>query len=210
MYTDLEGILSACLYLHVSFYSGVIFVDMYFHTLRLSKGGNPQLKSAIPQLLRTTELIAELWTKNSYGTAIAALQNWTSAIPQLSVIDDIFSLSLCLSVRISVCLSAYLSVCLPICLSVCLSVCLSAYLYVCLSVCLSAIAAILAVAAILAIAVILAIAAILAISGLIEKPQLSCTTLLEKVVLHYSYSKLRTAPVLAKFKYTERNHPKEY
>jgi hypothetical protein len=33
MYTDLDGILSACLYLRVSFYSGVvwyIFVDMYF------------------------------------------------------------------------------------------------------------------------------------------------------------------------------------
>jgi hypothetical protein len=55
--------------------------------------------------------------------------------------------------------------------------------------------AILAIAAtgILAIAVILAIAAILAISGLIEKPQLSCATLLEKVVLNYIYSKLRSA-----------------
>ncbi len=72
------------------------------------------------------------------------------------------------------------------------------------------IAAILAIAAVLAIAVILAIAAILAISGLNEKPQLYCATLLEKVVLSYIYSKLRTAPVLVKFKDTERNHPKEY
>jgi hypothetical protein len=63
---------------------------------------------------------------------------------------------------------------------------------------------------ILALAVILAIAAILAISGLVEKSQLSCATLLEKVVVNYIYSKLRTAPLLAKFKYTERNHPKEY
>jgi hypothetical protein len=55
-----------------------------------------------------------------------------------------------------------------------------------------AIAAILAITAILEIAVILAIAAILAISGHIEKPQLSCATLLEGVVLNYIYSKLRT------------------
>jgi hypothetical protein len=53
--------------------------------------------------------------------------------------------------------------------------------------------AILAIAAILVIAVILAIAAILAISGLIEKPQLSCATLLEKVVLNSIYSKQRSA-----------------
>ena len=49
-----------------------------------------------------------------------------------------------------------------------------------------------AIAAILAIAVILAITVILAISRLIEKPQLSCATLLEEVVLNYIYSKLRT------------------
>ncbi len=29
MYTDLEGILSACLYLHVSFYSGVVYFCRY-------------------------------------------------------------------------------------------------------------------------------------------------------------------------------------
>jgi hypothetical protein len=52
-----------------------------------------------------------------------------------------------------------------------------------------------AIAAILAIAVILAIAAILAVSGHKEKPQLSCVTLLEEVVLNYIYSKLRTAAI---------------
>jgi hypothetical protein len=35
-------------------------------------------------ILRTTKSIAELRTKNSYGTAISDLQNLTSAIPQLS------------------------------------------------------------------------------------------------------------------------------
>jgi hypothetical protein len=100
-------------------------------------------------------------------------------------------------------LSAYLSLYLP--------VCLSAYRpYVCLPVCLSAIAGILKIAAILAIVAILAIASILAISELIEKPQLSCATLLEKIELNYFYSKLLTAPVLAKCKSTETNHPKGY
>ncbi len=54
-----------------------------------------------------------------------------------------------------------------------------------------------AIAVILLIAVILAIAAILAISGLNEKPQLSCATLIEEVVVNYIYSKQRTAPVPA-------------
>jgi hypothetical protein len=53
-----------------------------------------------------------------------------------------------------------------------------------------------AIAAILAIAVILSITAILTISRLIEKPQLSCATLLEEVVFNYFYSKLRKAKYL--------------
>jgi hypothetical protein len=51
------------------------------------------------------------------------------------------------------------------------------------------------IAAILAIAVILAIATILAISGLIEKLTAVLCNTIEKVVLNYIYSKLRTAPV---------------
>jgi hypothetical protein len=43
MYTDLEGILSACLYLHVRIPLGVVNFCRYFHTLRLSKGGHPEL-----------------------------------------------------------------------------------------------------------------------------------------------------------------------
>ncbi len=38
-------------------------------------------------ILRTTKLIAELRTKNSCGTAIADLQNLTSAIPQFSAVS---------------------------------------------------------------------------------------------------------------------------
>jgi hypothetical protein len=38
-------------------------------------------------ILRTTKLIAELRTKNSCGTAIADLQNLTSAIPQLPTVS---------------------------------------------------------------------------------------------------------------------------
>jgi hypothetical protein len=49
------------------------------------------------EILRTTESIAGLRTKKSCGTAIADLQNCTSAILQLSVSVDIFSLSVCLS-----------------------------------------------------------------------------------------------------------------
>ncbi len=38
-------------------------------------------------ILRTTKLIADLQTKKSCGTAIADLQNFTSAIPQLSAVS---------------------------------------------------------------------------------------------------------------------------
>ncbi len=38
-------------------------------------------------ILRTTKSIAELRTKKSFGTAVADLQNLTSAIPQLSAIS---------------------------------------------------------------------------------------------------------------------------
>jgi hypothetical protein len=38
-------------------------------------------------ILRTTKSIAELWTKKGCGTAIAYLQNLTSAIPQLSAVS---------------------------------------------------------------------------------------------------------------------------
>ncbi len=55
----------------------------------IGKSGNPQFKSAPPQLrnLRTTKLIAELWTKKSCGTAVAGLENLTPAIPQLSTVS---------------------------------------------------------------------------------------------------------------------------
>ncbi len=84
--------------------------------------------------MRTTESTAELRTKKSCGIAIADLQNWTSAILQLSVIVDIISLSICLCIHLSVCLSACRSVCRPACLSICLPVCLPACLSACLSV----------------------------------------------------------------------------
>jgi hypothetical protein len=42
-------------------------------------------------ILRTTKTIAELRTKRSCGTAIADLQNLTSAIPQLSAVSGQFS-----------------------------------------------------------------------------------------------------------------------
>jgi hypothetical protein len=41
-------------------------------------------------ILRTTKSIAELRTKKSCGSAIADLQNLTSAIPQLSAISSQF------------------------------------------------------------------------------------------------------------------------
>ncbi len=97
------------------------------------------------------------------------------------------SLSACLYLRVSfysgvVNFCRYVFVCLPVCLSACLSVCLcvrlSAIAAILAITAILAIAVILAIAGILAIAVILAIAAIPAISGLIEKPQLSCATLL--------------------------------
>jgi hypothetical protein len=42
-------------------------------------------------ILRTTKTIEELQTKKSCGTAIAELQNLTSAIPQLSAVSGQFS-----------------------------------------------------------------------------------------------------------------------
>ncbi len=49
---------------------------------------SPHLRNSA--ILRTTKLIAELRTKKSCGTAIADLQNWTSAIPQLSAVNTQF------------------------------------------------------------------------------------------------------------------------
>jgi hypothetical protein len=46
---------------------------------------SPHLRNSV--ILRTTILIAELRTKKSCGTAIADLQNLTSAIPQLSPVS---------------------------------------------------------------------------------------------------------------------------
>ncbi len=53
MYTYLEGILSACLCLHVSFYTGwSIFVDMYFHTvlakLKSTERNHPKIIKVTP------------------------------------------------------------------------------------------------------------------------------------------------------------------
>ncbi len=45
---------------------------------------SPHLRNSA--ILRTTNSIAELRTKKSCGTAIADLQNLTSAIPQLSAV----------------------------------------------------------------------------------------------------------------------------
>jgi hypothetical protein len=50
---------------------------------------NPHLRNSA--ILRTTKTIAELGTKKSCRTAIADLQNLTSAIPQLSAVSGKFS-----------------------------------------------------------------------------------------------------------------------
>jgi hypothetical protein len=61
--------------------------EMYVRVL-LPKVGirnfSPHLRNSA--ILRTIKSIAELRTKKSCGTAIAELQNLTSAIPQLSAI----------------------------------------------------------------------------------------------------------------------------
>jgi hypothetical protein len=49
---------------------------------------SPHLRNSA--ILRTTNSIAELRTKKSCGTAIAFLQNLTSAIPQLSTVSGQF------------------------------------------------------------------------------------------------------------------------
>ncbi len=49
---------------------------------------SPHLRNSA--ILRTAKSIAELRTKKSCGTAIADLQNLTSAIPQLSAIYSQF------------------------------------------------------------------------------------------------------------------------
>ncbi len=49
---------------------------------------SPYLRNSA--ILRTTNSIAELWTKKSCGIAIADLQNLTSAIPQLSAVSGQF------------------------------------------------------------------------------------------------------------------------
>ncbi len=116
MYTDLEGILSACLYLCVSFYSGVVNFCRY--------------------------------------------------------------VSVCLSVCLPACLSTYVSVCLPTCLFVCNRSyswnhryscncghsCNRRYSCNCDRSCNCRYS-----------------------SAIIEKPQLSCATLLEKVALNYLF-----------------------
>ncbi len=60
---------------------------------------SPHLRNSA--ILRTTISIAELRTKKSCGIAIADLQNFTSAIPQLSAVSCQFRyfLSLFLSSR---------------------------------------------------------------------------------------------------------------
>jgi hypothetical protein len=50
---------------------------------------SPHLRNSA--ILRTTKTIAELWIKKSCGTAIADLQNLTSAILQLSAVSGCFS-----------------------------------------------------------------------------------------------------------------------
>jgi hypothetical protein len=57
----------------------------YFAKVSISNF-SPHLRNSA--ILWTTKTIAELWTKKSCRTAIADLQNLTSAIPQLS--EDVF------------------------------------------------------------------------------------------------------------------------
>ncbi len=59
------------------------FMDVTFSKLGI-RNLSPHLRNSA--ILRTTKSIAELRTKKSCGSAIADLQNLTSAIPQLSAV----------------------------------------------------------------------------------------------------------------------------
>jgi hypothetical protein len=67
----------------------ICYITVVVLRLSLPKGAirnlSPHLRNSA--ILRTTILIAELRTKKSCGTAIADLQNLTSAIPQLSLVS---------------------------------------------------------------------------------------------------------------------------
>ncbi len=55
--------------------------------LHINKAGHPQFKSATPQYCRQPNRLWSSGLRKSCGTAIANLQNLTSAIPQLSAVS---------------------------------------------------------------------------------------------------------------------------
>ncbi len=63
------------------------FVDYSYAKVGI-RNFSPHLRNSA--ILRTTNSIAKLRTKKSCGTAIADLQNLTSAIPQLSAVSGQF------------------------------------------------------------------------------------------------------------------------
>jgi hypothetical protein len=73
----------------------LVFIIFFERILIQAKVGihnfSPHLRNSA--ILRTTKMIAELRTKTSYGTAIADLQNLTSAIPQLCSLRPVQLLS---------------------------------------------------------------------------------------------------------------------
>jgi hypothetical protein len=68
--------------------AGSLITKKYFTKVGV-RNFSPHFRNSA--ILRTTKTIAELRTKKSCGTAIAELQNLTSAIPQLSADSGQFS-----------------------------------------------------------------------------------------------------------------------